>query len=272
MRTIEVTTKDQISLVFPKVTRDLIRVGRLLDGGYVISEKTFRKVDLILSLGIGDDWSFETEAYRLLPEVKVVGSDYTVTKEILKNFLLKEIIKLFFGKSSFKKVFEQYKFNQKYNAFYGKKAINLGKRISNKDEGVDITLESILKNYKKYKNIFLKMDVEGGEYYTIKSIIRNRLNIPFLSIEFHNCATLSHSFFSYLKDLKEYYDIIHTHIINEVEYIENNPEVYEISFQRKDMSLTNNNIEERLVNFLPTQLDSINNKDKLEYAFHFKEI
>ena len=116
------------------------------------------------------------------------------------------------------------------------------------------------------------MDVEGGEYYTIKSIIKNRNRIPLLSIEFHNCATLSHSFFSYLKDLKEYYDIIHTHINNEGGYLENNPEVYEISFQRKDISLTNNNIEERLVTFLPTELDSINNKDKLEYAFQYKEI
>ena len=44
------------------------------------------------------------------------------------------------------------------------------------------------------------MDVEGGEYYTIKSIVKNRQKIPIACIEFHDCATLSHSFYSYLND------------------------------------------------------------------------
>ena len=43
MRIIEVTSKDEISSVFPKVTKDLIRVGRLSDGGYVLSEKLLEK-------------------------------------------------------------------------------------------------------------------------------------------------------------------------------------------------------------------------------------
>jgi hypothetical protein len=45
----------------PIELNDLIRVGRNLDGGYVISKRQIEKASLLLSFGINDDWSFEED-------------------------------------------------------------------------------------------------------------------------------------------------------------------------------------------------------------------
>ena len=42
-----------------KQAKDLIRVGKDNDGGYLISKNDLSKSDFLLSLGICDDWSFE---------------------------------------------------------------------------------------------------------------------------------------------------------------------------------------------------------------------
>ena len=44
-----------------KQAKDLIRIGKNNDGGYLISEKDLKKSDFLLSLGICDDWSFESD-------------------------------------------------------------------------------------------------------------------------------------------------------------------------------------------------------------------
>lgn len=44
-----------------KSANDLVRVGRDNDGGYLISQQDIDHSDLLLSLGIKDDWSFEED-------------------------------------------------------------------------------------------------------------------------------------------------------------------------------------------------------------------
>ncbi len=44
-----------------KNEKDLIRIGKDNDGGYLISKKDLLKSDFLLSLGIYDDWSFEKD-------------------------------------------------------------------------------------------------------------------------------------------------------------------------------------------------------------------
>ena len=55
---------DDIALIFPFKVNDLIRLGRKADGGYCLTKSSIKNIDLVLALGIGDDWSFEEEAYK----------------------------------------------------------------------------------------------------------------------------------------------------------------------------------------------------------------
>lgn len=268
-----VQKSDDIALIFPFRVNDLIRLGRNSDGGYFVTESSLENIDLVLALGIGDDWSFEEEAYKMIKSVNVVGSDFTITKKILRNLLLKEILKFFLFKSSYKNLKEQIFFNFRYNSFYGKKAINLEKRVSKKDEGIDITLQTLLNKYSNFKNILLKMGLggDGAEYYTLNTIIENRNKIPIACIRLHDCSTHSLSFISYLNKMINYYDIVHTHINNNGGIINARPEVYEITFQRKDLNNIYKNVSNEKIDNLPLDNEHISNPDKKNIYLRLKD-
>ena len=51
---------------FYHTSNSLIRLGKKNDGGYLVSKNDIDKSDLLLSLGIYDDWSFENDFYNLM--------------------------------------------------------------------------------------------------------------------------------------------------------------------------------------------------------------
>ena len=66
---------------------DLVRVGRDYDGGYLVSQADIFRSDILLGLGINDDWSFETD-FLALNNVPVVAYDASVNeRKFLKRFV-----------------------------------------------------------------------------------------------------------------------------------------------------------------------------------------
>ena len=43
----------------PIYSSDLIRVGKLNDGGYIVSKNSILDANYLVSFGLNDDWSFE---------------------------------------------------------------------------------------------------------------------------------------------------------------------------------------------------------------------
>ena len=62
----------------PKVTSDLIRLGSLNDGGYVIPKNAVIDTDTLISFGLFDDWKFE-EDFKNLKNCKILCFDHSVT-------------------------------------------------------------------------------------------------------------------------------------------------------------------------------------------------
>ena len=62
----------------PKVTSDLIRLGSLNDGGYVIPRNAVIDTDTLISFGLCDDWKFE-EDFKNLKNCKILCFDHSVT-------------------------------------------------------------------------------------------------------------------------------------------------------------------------------------------------
>jgi hypothetical protein len=83
---------------------DLMRVGNLGDGGYVLSRSQIEKSQILLSFGINHDWSFEWD-FAENRDVILHGFDYSVSKEMFcKSAIIKKIFeasKLFFFKRKF---------------------------------------------------------------------------------------------------------------------------------------------------------------------------
>ena len=45
----------------PFYCKDLVRLGKDHDGGYLVNEQDVLNTEILISLGIGEDWSFEEE-------------------------------------------------------------------------------------------------------------------------------------------------------------------------------------------------------------------
>ena len=87
-----------------KQATDLVRIGRDYDGGYLVSKSDIKNSDLLLGLGIFDDWSFE-EDFVLHNDVEVVAYDASINLRFWLKQAIIQTIKNPFNFYAFKKFF-----------------------------------------------------------------------------------------------------------------------------------------------------------------------
>lgn len=162
----------------PLHPQDLVRLGRNNDGGYVVAEADVRASDVLIGLGLNDDWSFEAQ-FSALSGRPVVGYDASVgAKEFLKK-AIKSVVPWFPGSPvhylntlvGFRKFFSGA--NQHFAEHVGLAATGY------------ITMDQLFERHPNGK-VFLKIDIEGSEYRLLDSILRNQGRITGLVIEFHD--------------------------------------------------------------------------------------
>ena len=162
---------------------DLIRIGRDYDGGYLVSRADLDRSDILLGLGINDDWSFEIN-FSVLSKVLVVAYDASVNeRKFLKRFVqyLPRI-------NRWKVIWQRYKTYRSYRDFFVtgpnthiQKFVGL-----NSENPAHCTLKSILGEIAS-NNIFLKIDVEGSEYRFLNTLVEHSKRMTGLVIELHDC-------------------------------------------------------------------------------------
>jgi hypothetical protein len=220
-----------------------IRVGHDLDGGYVIIDGY--EYDCILSAGIADEVSFENDFIKQNPNIDAYAFDGTVERpEALSE-------KFTYVKS------------------------NIG--VISSEDGSQVYSNGGLGNYvggitnlkeyvKKYKNIFVKMDVEGEEWNWVR-VFEDSLNkVKQLTIEVHalfphllsphlvsaHCQNLPHDEWSdnileSLKILNKTHYLVHVHENNASPLVKigdhEYPTFYELTYIRKDCKVDGLNKE-----------------------------
>ncbi len=233
---------------------DLIRVGRDYDGGYLVSKKDVEASEILISLGISQDWSFEEE-FCTHSKVPVIAYDASVSK----RFLLKQTIKSFLYIHKFKTFLRSF-----CAYFYFKNFFKAPNKHIKKFVGIDpnhqyIPLTSVFKETTSQK-IFFKIDIEGDEYRILGDLIDNADRLTGLAIEFHD-------FDFHLPRIKFFIDkfpmpLVHIHANNYPELSpEGLPTVLELTFSG------NAELADQYV--LPHPLDMPNNKcsDEIILAF-----
>ena len=162
-----------------KSAKDLVRLGKKNDGGYLISQSDIIQSDTLIGLGISDDWSFE-ENFVKQKDVPVYVYDASLNFKFWIKRTLSEMIKNPFNLYPLKK-FISYKKFFKNDKKHLKKFVGL-----NTDNNNYCTLSSILDEL-NYQNIFMKIDIEGFEYRLLDTLILNQNRIAGLVLEFHDC-------------------------------------------------------------------------------------
>lgn len=205
-----------------------IRIGRPRDGGYVIISDY--QYDFLISGGIGGDISFEIDFIKRYPSIQGIAFDGTVNAPLNLPPNIKFIKK-----------------NVGYTS--SEKTTNLREYIS------------------KYKNVFIKMDVEGGEWEVLRAFPDYFVNVKQLVFEAHGFLTRNkQKAIECLQLINKTHYLVHVH--------ENNnggepirvgstecPPLLEFTFIRKDCEIRGLNTE----NFPINDLDFPNVTGKVQH-------
>ena len=158
------------------------------DGGYIIDKTTLDKVNHLVSFGMANEFSFETDFLNYQKSNKIQIYDHTVNH---KNYLLK-ILKVFRRLITLRRNVKQFinEICDYYNYIKFIYNINvkfLSLKITNKKyNDNEISFSSIISDIdNSVENIGLKIDIEGDEYKLIDDICNKHKKINFLIIEFH---------------------------------------------------------------------------------------
>ena len=234
-------------------TKDLERVGRDHDGGYLISASDMEKSDFLLSFGICDDWSFEWQFYQS-NKIPVAAFDGSVDKK----FWLKRIIIGFLKNPlSPKEILKYFSFHSFFSgacsfqtAFIGQASL-LGNTLS---------LNEVIPD-EKFQNIFLKVDIEGAEYRILNDILTHQDRFSGLVIEFHNCDLFCEQIREFVENFQ--LKLIHIHANNYSPIFVNSimPSVMEMTFSRYGFAA--------VAPELPHTLDMANDKNVAEIKLEF---
>ena len=262
------------NFLVPIKIKNLKRLGSNGDGGYVVESNSVQNSDILVSFGMGPDWSFELDYIRENYDVKIFMYDYTASslpyfKDVWKYF--KRYI-TFRDKTGALK--QRIKYLKNYFNFFKLKNVNFYREkitypMKNKiDTDINKVFERIdLDNNTKEKNVFLKCDIEGSEFDIIDGIVKHSKRINALIFEFHWLDKNEEIFLESIRKLQKYFDIFHVHGNNNCEKLATGlPIVLEVSMINKKY------IHEKIefVKFFPVKdLDSPNNPHRENLSFYF---
>ena len=70
------------SFLKPLKIPNLVRLGRNADGGYVVDLNIIKKSNILISFGMGSDWSFELDCIKKNKDMKI----YQYHNRLLSRF------------------------------------------------------------------------------------------------------------------------------------------------------------------------------------------
>jgi hypothetical protein len=215
---------------------NLARIGGLGDGGYVIPAEDRFGIEVLLSVGISDDWSFERQIAKHSPRCTIYGYDRTSGSFVFIYYLFREIL-------SNHKIVTKLNLIKKWlwlaisfalfwnrNHKFERKWI-----VSEKKSAKEESIEEAFNKIPIDKRIGIKIDIEGNEYkigdQLVNQIRNRRLNVVFIVIEFHDISENRERFLSLTKSILDYLSIAHIHANNFGGIgVDGFPEVLEVTF------------------------------------------
>lgn len=191
----------------PTVVDDLVRIGDPTDGGYVLSQRCVDRSNAMLSLGIGDNWSFDQHWHNQKPTDLIHGYDGTLDWSQLPALAF-----------------------DRFHDLWRHPMIHFPLNIAPASAPGQISLDRAL-SVLQSDSIFIKMDIEGGEWELCKYIAANNELVSGMVIEFHDVGRLRSWFQHRIAMLQQYFDIVHIHGNNTSPQCDDGlPSVLEVSF------------------------------------------
>lgn len=236
------TYPEILRMLHPVQEKGKRRFGRNWDGGYILSQRILDASDFLISLGVGEEWSFEAACLKAKRfKYLIMVDDRTSAKDLWKQLFssLYGMTYKFYNKA----VFNQFKFDTKkvlrfgllkarYDCRYIKRRI--GQRSGETRIDQLIEEENIPTGH---RNILLKMDIEGSEYENLKDIVNGYQNYSGVIVEFHDILNSPEWLKEALIEMKTVFEIIHVHYNNYGVRNEYLADVIEVTFINKSFEI-----------------------------------
>lgn len=194
----ESALQPDLELLRPVAVRDLIRLGRDRDGGYVVSRRAVEATRVLVGLGVNDEWSFEEAFLSEAPATRLVLVDGTVGRGPYAWHALERVVRASrrLVRGNVRRARLAWREARSYAAAWPRLEAFLapeGRRLvqamigPRDDQGTICwrTLRSELGAPGPGRNLFVKMDIEGAEYDVLPDVLESGAFLTGLALEFH---------------------------------------------------------------------------------------
>ena len=201
-----------LSWITPVAVPDLQRMGSDADGGYILSQSSVAASQAMLSLGVGSNWTFEQAWRDVHPQDPIHSYDGTISRERMTPE-------------------QQESYDLCFQGLTRHYLENAGSRTGSGVCGFDDMMARLAR-----PQVFLKMDIEGGEYHIADQILQHSHSITGMVMEYHYTGKFRDRFRQQITAFSDHFHIIHVHHNNGCALCDDGlPTVLEISFLRKDL-------------------------------------
>ena len=229
----------------PKQASGLVRLGNPLgDGGYVVPGWVVDSTDVLLTLGIGQEWTFDEDVLRLRPGVSIVGADHTVSAASiswsLRQAKAKHALNRFLGRSEkASRYAERIDHYRRYQRLFTPPQTHVEKAVSSVASPATVTIDElfVLVGPVRSHGVLVSVDIEGGEYDVAGDLVGHEGEINMIVIEFHHVGRNRARFERSVNEIKSSFDIVHVHGNNCAPYNHDLdlPEVLEVTFVHRSL-------------------------------------
>ena len=222
---------------------DLVRVGSSGDGGYVVPLSSLENTSSLISLGIASEWSFDCDFLQRRKGISYLACDRTSGFLVHCFWALRTIVnqrpvrvgktfRLLRTAMRFLRLVPPWPFSRQ------RVFVRRWLKPQVRDLRRDVTIAELLERHSTSFGIFIKMDIEGGEYEVLPQIMRLERDKPGtfvgLCIEFHDIEDREKDFVRVVTELQDVFAVVHLHANNIVPVVGDFPSVLELSFAPRD--------------------------------------
>lgn len=200
---------------------DVLRVGGLRDGGYVVGMKSLERAGSLLSLGIASEWSFDSDFLSRRPDTSYLACDRSSGALVHLIGALRSTIRL----SRASNILNLLRRSIDFSMLVPPLSLSRRRRFVRKwvratvvDSGTEVSFSELVDSLQSTSPIFLKMDIEGGEFELLPLVTRIVMIAPEtfcgFCIEFHEVGERFNEIQQFLKQLDTSFAIVHLHANN----------------------------------------------------------
>jgi len=202
----------------PRDCPRLERFGAAGDGGYVLPADVVDRCAVVLSLGLGTNWSFDTAVLARNPRLRLIGVDHSVgaakfARQARRSGIKRVLYRLLGRREKSRKHDERYRAGRLWFELFRAPNEHVGRRVGPRPGPGVVTLEELMAKVADVpdQGVLLKMDIEGGEYDVVDAVVRHAAKVACFVVEFHSLGGRAEAFDAAIAALSGPFHVVHVH-------------------------------------------------------------